>query len=47
MSARWRWQAANHKLPPMTFAQAAAWTAFLTECLGSAGRYCLGRMTRG
>ncbi len=34
--ARWR---ANYELPPMTRAQAAAWTAFLTELLGSAGRF--------
>ena len=34
--ARWR---ANYELPPMTRTQAAAWTAFLTELLGSAGRF--------
>lgn len=34
--ARWR---VNYELPPMTRAQAAAWTAFLTELLGSAGRF--------
>jgi len=33
-----RWQA-NYELPPMTRAQAAAWTAFLTSLLGSAGRF--------
>ncbi len=33
-----RWQA-NYELPPMTRAQAAAWTAFLTDLLGSAGRF--------
>ena len=33
-----RWQA-NYELPPMKRAQAAAWTAFLTELLGSAGRF--------
>ncbi len=34
--ARWR---ANYELPPMKRVQAAAWTAFLTELLGSAGRF--------
>ncbi len=34
--ARWR---ANYELPPMKRAQAAAWSAFLTELLGSAGRF--------
>ncbi len=34
--ARWR---VNYELPPMTRAQAAAWTAFLTELLASAGRF--------
>ncbi len=33
-----RWQA-HYELPPMKRAQAAAWTAFLTELLGSAGRF--------
>ena len=32
-----RWQA-KYDLPPMTRAQAAAWIAFLTDLLGSAGR---------
>ena len=32
-----RWQV-NYELPPMTRAQAAAWIAFLTDLLGSAGR---------
>ncbi len=32
-----RWQA-KYELPPMTRAQAAAWIAFLTDLLGSAGR---------
>ncbi len=34
--ARWR---VNYELPPMKRAQAAAWTAFLTELLGWAGRF--------
>ena len=34
--ARWR---VNYELPPMKRVQAAAWTAFLTELLGSAGRF--------
>ncbi len=33
-----RWQA-KYDLPPMTRAQAAAWIAFLTDLLGSAGRF--------
>ena len=34
--ARW-W--ANYELPAMTRAQAAAWTAFLSDLLGTAGRF--------
>ncbi len=34
--ARWR---ASYELPPMNRAQGAAWTAFLSELLGSAGRF--------
>ncbi len=34
--ARWR---ASYGLPPMNRAQAAAWTAFLTGLMGSAGRF--------
>ena len=33
-----RWQA-KYELPPMTHAQAAAWTAFLTDLQGNAGRF--------